>query len=218
MRDMGTEMTPIASEEPSRTTTPVRANTPDRNSSSRTPTPSRDAATPAVSASELESQVKTRREIMELSEQLGKTNIAAWASKAVRVREDDNQIPDQLSKIKLESRAADWEETQKSKYLDRYYNLILFLMDLHLNIFIHSNFLLEILIKCRFQRNEARIQDWENHQKTKIESEMQKIEVLYSSWCIFLILKSYKKCRGRTKEFVYIIFLYSLVIPFCRLI
>jgi hypothetical protein len=144
MRDMGTEMTPIASEEPSRTTTPVRANTPDRNSSSRTPTPPRDAATPAVSASDLESQVKTRREIMELSEQLGKTNIAAWASKAAR--KCDNQTPDQLSKIELETQAADWEETQKSKYLDGYYNLIiiLFLMDLHLNTFVHCHLQSEI--------------------------------------------------------------------------
>lgn len=127
MRDMGTEMTPIASEEPSRTATPVRANTPDRKStSSRTQTPSRNPTTQAGAASEVESQVKTRIEIMELSEQLGKTNIAAWASRGAM--EDDNRTPDQSSKIDLETRAAVWEEAEKSKYLARYYNLILLFM------------------------------------------------------------------------------------------
>ncbi|KAJ3689676.1 hypothetical protein LUZ61_018840 [Rhynchospora tenuis] len=143
MRDMGTEMTPIPSQEPSRTTTPARATTPTgKSASSRTLSPSRHPAARADDGPELELQVKTKREIMELSEQLGKPNIAAWAAKELT-----NQMPDQSSKTDLESRAADWEEAEKSKYL------------------------------TRFKRGEARIQAWENHQKAKIEAEMQKIEV-----------------------------------------
>lgn len=141
MRDIGTEMTPIASQEPSRTATPLRVNTPTGNStSSRTPSPSGNPATLAGAVLE-ESQVKTRREIMKLSEQLGKTNIAAWASREAR---EDNRTPDQLSKIDSETRAVDWEEAEKSKNLARYRNLILFLMDLHFNIFVHCFIELEI--------------------------------------------------------------------------
>ncbi|KAG0493729.1 hypothetical protein HPP92_004723 [Vanilla planifolia] len=92
MRDMGTEMTPIASQDPSRTGTPVGATTP-----ARTPTPSRPStptrAAPSMSPiesaipcgdnelSEKELKIRTKREIMVLGTQLGKMNIAAWASK-----------------------------------------------------------------------------------------------------------------------------------------
>ncbi|XP_078155487.1 uncharacterized protein LOC144551409 isoform X2 [Carex rostrata] len=118
MRDIGTEMTPIASQEPSRTATPLRVNTPTGNStSSRTPSPSGNPATPAGAVLDVESQVKTRREIMKLSEQLGKTNIAAWASREAR---EDNRTPDQSSKIDSETRAVDWEEAEKSKNLARF--------------------------------------------------------------------------------------------------
>jgi hypothetical protein len=73
MRDMGTEMTPIASQEPSRTGTPVRATSPD---CSRPTTPRRTLGVNAAGAvinrgecsnaelSEQELQLKTRREIM----------------------------------------------------------------------------------------------------------------------------------------------------------
>ncbi|KAK3151969.1 hypothetical protein QOZ80_2BG0152730 [Eleusine coracana subsp. coracana] len=103
MRDMGTEMTPIASQEPSRTGTP-----------------------------------------------LGKTNIAAWASKK---EEKDASLllktlpMDQSTQNLTEIRAAAWEEAEKAKYL------------------------------ARFKREEIKIQAWEDHQKAKIEAEMRKIEV-----------------------------------------
>ena len=89
MRDMGTEMTPIASQEPSRTGTPVGATTPIRspnNSSPSTPSRAAPASSPIDQTtnkklSEKELQMKTRREIIVLGMQLGKMNIAAWASK-----------------------------------------------------------------------------------------------------------------------------------------
>ncbi|CAB4265337.1 unnamed protein product [Prunus armeniaca] len=158
MRDMGTEMTPIASQEPSRTGTPVGATTPIRSpTNSRPSTPGR--AAPASSLidqeankelSEKELQMKTRREIMALGTQLGKMNIAAWASK-----EEDKDastslrtVPaEQPGKNVIETRAAAWEEAEKAKYI------------------------------ARFKREELKIQAWENHQKAKTEAEMRKIEV-----------------------------------------
>jgi hypothetical protein len=130
MRDMGTEMTPIASQEPSRTGTPVRATSPN---CSRPTTPRRTLGPNAIGTvishgecsnaelSEQELQTKTRREIMLLGTQLGKTNIAAWASK----KEKDASLSlktvpmDQSTQNITEVRATAWEEAEKAKYLAR---------------------------------------------------------------------------------------------------
>ncbi|XP_050210769.1 uncharacterized protein LOC126661056 [Mercurialis annua] len=164
MRDMGTEMTPIASQEPSRNGTPVRATTPIRSPSSSRPSsperaalassptnPSNDRRNSNKVLSEKELQLKTRKEIIALGTQLGKMNIAAWASK----EEEDNDASTSLKTIRAEqptksvidTRAAAWEEAEKAKYL------------------------------ARFKREEMKIQVWENHQKAKTEAEMRKIEV-----------------------------------------
>ncbi|XVF85514.1 hypothetical protein PTKIN_Ptkin17bG0123500 [Pterospermum kingtungense] len=162
MRDMGTEMTPIASQEPSRTGTPVRSTTPIRSPNSSSPsTPSRAVPAPAnprnghldlnMELSEKELQMKTRREIMVLGAQLGKTNIAAWASKEEEDKDASTSLktltPEQTAKSVTETRAAAWEEAEKAKYM------------------------------ARFKREEMKIQAWENHQKAKTEAEMRKIEV-----------------------------------------
>ncbi|KAH7516681.1 hypothetical protein FEM48_Zijuj10G0160900 [Ziziphus jujuba var. spinosa] len=164
MRDMGTEMTPIASQEPSRTGTPVRATTPIRSpNGSRPSTPGRtapessradpttDNLNPNNQLSEKELQVKTRREIMALGTQLGKMNIAAWASKEEEDKDASaslkNVAAEQQAKSVIETRAAAWEEAEKAKYM------------------------------ARFKREEMKIQAWENHQKAKTEAEMRKIEV-----------------------------------------
>uniref|UniRef100_A0A0A9D4Y8 Remorin C-terminal domain-containing protein n=1 Tax=Arundo donax TaxID=35708 RepID=A0A0A9D4Y8_ARUDO len=160
MRDMGTEMTPIASQEPSRTGTPVRATSPN---CSQPTTPRRMLGPNAIGAvishgecsnaelSEQELQTKTRREIMLLGTQLGKTNIAAWASKKEEEKDASlslKTVPmDQSTQNITEIRAAAWEEAEKAKYL------------------------------ARFKREEIKIQAWEDHQKAKIEAEMRKIEV-----------------------------------------
>ncbi|GJM90014.1 hypothetical protein PR202_ga06251 [Eleusine coracana subsp. coracana] len=160
MRDMGTEMTPIASQEPSRTGTPVRATSPN---CSRPTTPRRTLGPNAIGSvishgecsnaelSEQELQTKTRREIMLLGTQLGKTNIAAWASKKEEEKDASLSLKtlpmDQSTQNLTEIRAAAWEEAEKAKYL------------------------------ARFKREEIKIQAWEDHQKAKIEAEMRKIEV-----------------------------------------
>ncbi|KAK7368572.1 hypothetical protein VNO80_10599 [Phaseolus coccineus] len=163
MRDMGTEMTPIASQEPSRTGTPVRATTPMRSpNSSRPSTPPRSSPASTLTdlhsdnlnlnnneLSEKELQMKTRREIMVLGTQLGKMNIAAWASKEEEDKDASTSLKTkaELPKSVVEARAAAWEEAEKAKYM------------------------------ARFRREEMKIQAWENHQKAKTEAKMKKIEV-----------------------------------------
>ncbi|KAJ7954444.1 Remorin [Quillaja saponaria] len=165
MRDMGTEMTPIASQEPSRTGTPVRATTPIRSPiSSRSSTPGRaaPASTPTDQTngsldfnnnelSDKELQMKTRREIMVLGTQLGKMNIAAWATKEEEDKDASTSLKTiaagQPAKNIIETRASAWEEAEKAKYI------------------------------ARFKREEMKIQAWENHQKAKSEAEMRKNEV-----------------------------------------
>ncbi|KAL5983156.1 hypothetical protein ACLOJK_017238 [Asimina triloba] len=136
MRDMGTEMTPIASQEPSRNGTPVRATTPTRSpNSSRPSTPVRAAPTSVASVasvncqedpgikelSEKELQMKTRREIMVLGTQLGKMNIAAWASKEEEDTDASTSLKNvsakQPAKSVIETRAVAWEEAEKAKYM-----------------------------------------------------------------------------------------------------
>ncbi|CAN6290876.1 unnamed protein product [Urochloa humidicola] len=151
MRDMGTEMTPIASQEPSRTGTPIVASSP---TSSRTPTPQRttefsisniDSNKKEMSEEEL--QMNTRQEIMDLGQMLGKTTVAAWASKEEKAAAHfKSATTNKVVDIDREARATDWQEAEKAKYL------------------------------ARFEREEVKIQVWESHQKAKIEAEMKRVE------------------------------------------
>ncbi|KAM0942187.1 putative remorin [Dioscorea sansibarensis] len=155
MRDMGTEMTPIASQEPSRTGTPIRSTTPALSpNSSRLSSPLRSVSneeTDRKESSEREVQMKIREEIKVLGTQLGKKNIAAWADreqeeKARSTSFKKNVINEQPQQSVAEIRATAWEEAEKAKYL------------------------------ARFKREEIRIQAWEDHQKAQIDTEMKKIE------------------------------------------
>lgn len=132
MRDMGTEMTPTASQKASRTGTPNRSSTPVWSpNSSRPLSPARIA--PASRASESaehlgdpdknelsgkDLKMKTRREIRVLGEQLGKMSIAAWASKEEEC--DETVSVGHPSKSLNEARAAAWEDAEKAKYLARF--------------------------------------------------------------------------------------------------
>ncbi|KAK7319101.1 hypothetical protein RJT34_03814 [Clitoria ternatea] len=168
MRDMGTEMTPVPSQEPSRTATPGGSATPLRSPTSSMPsTPRRGGPAPTPSdnttdqdsqfpvengrkhLSEEEMKIKTRREIAALGVQLGKMNIAAWASKDEQESKKsslcDTNVQEQ-ERIEFEKRAALWEEAEKSKHT------------------------------ARFKREEIKIQAWESQQKAKLEAEMRRIE------------------------------------------
>ncbi|XP_073114852.1 uncharacterized protein [Elaeis guineensis] len=164
MRDVGTEMTPIPSQEPSRTGTPIGATTPTCSPLSSIPsTPKRAAPTSSETTvdehnqkkvgkkelSERELKLKTRREIAALGIQLGKMNIASWASKDDAKQGSPSLKTldvDQLVKTEYETRAAAWEESQKSKHMARY------------------------------RRKEVKIQEWESYQKAKFEAKMRKVE------------------------------------------
>ncbi|KAK9714359.1 hypothetical protein RND81_06G088300 [Saponaria officinalis] len=167
MRDMGTEMTPATSQEPSRTATPVGAVTPLRTPTSSIPSTPRsgDPGTTIVvcaaesntqqltekcnkDLSEQEMKLKTRREIVALGVQLGKMNIAAWASKDDKEKGSlHNGTPvKELEHMEYENRAAAWEEAEKSKHAAWY------------------------------KREEIKIQAWESQQKAKLEEELRRIE------------------------------------------
>uniref|UniRef100_A0A453JMK4 Remorin C-terminal domain-containing protein n=1 Tax=Aegilops tauschii subsp. strangulata TaxID=200361 RepID=A0A453JMK4_AEGTS len=108
MRDVGTEMTPIASQEQSRSGTPAGAATPSLSPLCSVP------ASP--SASERELQIRTRREIAALGLQLGKMSIASWASKEDRIRTSPEKSAgeeDEAKKEEFEARAAAWAESKK---------------------------------------------------------------------------------------------------------
>lgn len=72
--------------------------------------------------SEQELKQKTRREIVALGVQLGKMNIAAWASKDVKDKNasDKASCIDEIEQIEFAKRAAAWEEAEKSKHNARY--------------------------------------------------------------------------------------------------
>lgn len=141
MRDMGTEMTPMTSQEPSRTATPVSSTSPLRSSTSSMPSSPRigvPAPTPLDSATdedlqfkvesqkkltEEEMKLKTRREIAALGMQLGKMNIAAWASKDEEENErspGESATVEERERIEFEKRSALWEEAEKSKHTARF--------------------------------------------------------------------------------------------------
>lgn len=167
MRDMGTEMTPVTSLEPSRTATPVDATTPLRSPTSSIPsTPQRRAPAPTttdhcsnddtqhatgngkIELTEQELKLKTRREIEALGVQLGKMNIAAWASKNDQQKHASSLETTEMENEQIEfvKRAAAWEEAEQSKHTARY------------------------------KREEIKIQAWESQRKVKLEAEMQRIE------------------------------------------
>lgn len=109
LRDMGTEMTPIASKEPSRTPTPRRACTPVALSpmASRSSTPVRRrqevpvGVTTAIVAGTLTEQVAAADEVASLGEE---------RPVAGHVRSVNS----------LESRAAAWDEAERAKFMARY--------------------------------------------------------------------------------------------------
>ncbi|KAJ9691086.1 hypothetical protein PVL29_013318 [Vitis rotundifolia] len=192
MRDMGTEMTPIPSQEPSRTATPVGATTPLRSPTSSLPSTPRRAGAPAPTPaehmtddesqdyrnrelSEEELKLKTRKEIVALGVQLGKMNIAAWASKDEREKSaqlGETHDPDH-ERIEFERRAAAWEEAEKSKHAARY------------------------------KREEIKIQAWESQQKVKLEAEMRRIEAQVEQMRAHAQAKMVKKiamARQRSEE------------------
>ncbi|XP_010531330.1 PREDICTED: uncharacterized protein LOC104807651 isoform X2 [Tarenaya hassleriana] len=96
VRDMGTEMTPIGSKEPSRTATPVRNTTPAARSPVSSPT--RVGETVPEMVTETKSQVNK--------------------SSGEDISNGDNKVGKTMKA--LEARAMAWDEAERAKYMARY--------------------------------------------------------------------------------------------------
>ncbi|KAL4587016.1 hypothetical protein LXL04_011665 [Taraxacum kok-saghyz] len=104
VRDMGTEMTPVVSQEPSRSATPVRATTPARRSPVR---PSTNDAPVVAPVPKVDTGATTR---------FGRENEEAIGENIV-----ENRNPRQESKMNpLETRAMAWDEAERAKYMARF--------------------------------------------------------------------------------------------------
>lgn len=109
VRDMGTEMTPVASQGPSRAATPIGATTPALRSpiSSRSSTPERSCPTEGYQASAMNLDRKNEFLTLGKGERDDLTNPAAQP-----------RIPDSL-----ESRAMAWDEAERAKDMARWVQL-----------------------------------------------------------------------------------------------
>ncbi|WOL14350.1 hypothetical protein Cni_G23130 [Canna indica] len=153
LRDTGTEMTPIASKEPSRTGTPLRATTPVLKSpiSSRSSTPGRCRQ----GAQQHESYQAGMRNVERGNEVVpyGRSSGSGWPPRGEAEIDGGSNLSEingseQHRKTNsLDSRATAWDEAERAKYMARY------------------------------KREEMKIQAWENHEKRKAEMEMRRMEV-----------------------------------------
>ncbi|XP_014507316.1 uncharacterized protein LOC106767020 [Vigna radiata var. radiata] len=100
-RDMGTEMTPIASQEPSRTGTPIRATTPATRS-------------PIHSGTSTPMRAQNGLQVVE-----GDRNTARHCAEGST--SPCKRVEDQARKLgPLESRAMAWDEAERAKYMARF--------------------------------------------------------------------------------------------------
>uniref|UniRef100_A0ACD5X623 Uncharacterized protein n=1 Tax=Avena sativa TaxID=4498 RepID=A0ACD5X623_AVESA len=113
LRDMGTEMTPIASKEPSRAATPLRATTPV----SRSPVPSRSSTPGRRRQDEL--PVGVPAGVVRTAEQAAASNAVSGGGGEA---ESDGGVDARVSRANntLESRAAAWDEAERAKFTARY--------------------------------------------------------------------------------------------------
>ncbi|KAL8052718.1 hypothetical protein ABFX02_05G023900 [Erythranthe guttata] len=114
LRDMGTEMTPIGSQEPSRSATPVRAISPSRtpvSSGPSTPVMTTTCRNPAVVASDL---------IENNGAQLNAINDQGTSRGANSIVDQPKGLDCSTEMNPLEKRAAAWDEAERAKYMARY--------------------------------------------------------------------------------------------------
>ncbi|CAA3024201.1 Remorin family [Olea europaea subsp. europaea] len=150
VRDIGTEMTPIASQEPSRTATPIRVTTPISKSpicsGPSTPVRSQNGLLALESGQTVTVPTETRDEGSRGNGTNRQCSRDGEAPNANNV--SASRTTDQSRKLNpLETRATAWEEAERAKNMARY------------------------------KRDEVKIQAWENHQKRKAEMGMRRMEV-----------------------------------------
>ncbi|CAM9002813.1 unnamed protein product [Rhodiola kirilowii] len=116
VRDMGTEMTPIASQEPSRTGTPIRATTPVARSpmSSGSSTPARASPVGPTTEEGIGANVAAGRGTA--SSRLPVRNVDECGACDV----SDSRGSEPAMPSPLENRAIAWDEAERAKYMARY--------------------------------------------------------------------------------------------------
>ncbi|KAJ8547693.1 hypothetical protein K7X08_011279 [Anisodus acutangulus] len=116
VRDMGTEMTPIASQEPSRTATPIRATTP----AARSPISS-GSSTPIRSQNGLVHTVENGQIVATIGENRGNARIVRDVEETIDNELAAKKEKDHVKKLNpLETRAMAWDEAERAKYMARY--------------------------------------------------------------------------------------------------
>lgn len=103
VRDMGTEMTPIGSQEPSRTATPVRATTPV----------GRSPVTSPVRASRRGETVRMATEVATVTET---RSVASNNNENIGLGDNSNT----KAMNAMEARAMAWDEAERAKFMARY--------------------------------------------------------------------------------------------------
>ncbi|KAH9315428.1 hypothetical protein KI387_024055 [Taxus chinensis] len=151
-RDMATQITPLGSSRISRSTTPLKTNSPARHNSPARKSDSGSHSTLDV----LELQALAKMDIGDsLNESKvrnpGKSVISTWSNRKNEEEESSKGLKyfnavGEWKKNIMEAKAAAWEEEERLKSL------------------------------ARFTREAEKITAWENHQKTKAEAELKKLE------------------------------------------
>lgn len=111
VRDMGTEMTPIGSQEPSRTATPIRATTPV-------------ARSPISSGSS--TPVRCQHGYQTTENRGGVSPVPTNTDQAVKITHQKNNCDQAANLNPLETRAVAWDEAERAKYMARSFLLISF--------------------------------------------------------------------------------------------
>ncbi|XP_057543009.1 uncharacterized protein LOC130821321 [Amaranthus tricolor] len=110
VRDMGTEMTPIASQEPSRTATPIRATTPATRS-------------PIASGASTPMRCQHESYHSPLGKQNGSTRVSIGEEEEAHNGHkmmESNDLALATKTSPLENRALAWDEAERAKYMARY--------------------------------------------------------------------------------------------------
>ncbi|KAH9305652.1 hypothetical protein KI387_010056 [Taxus chinensis] len=175
-RDMGTEMTPLASSRTSRCHTPVKNASPVRHNTPSSHSGLVNAA--GIDIGELEKCHFAKLELQGLPSGIQFTSVDKSVSNWSSREEEEEEVSKSLRHFDmgdckrsiLEARATAWEEIERSKAYTRY------------------------------QREEARIEAWVNLQSAKAESESRKLEVKIEKMRSNLEEKLMKKMTGAHKR------------------
>ncbi|KAH7439911.1 hypothetical protein KP509_04G081600 [Ceratopteris richardii] len=175
MRDMGTEMTPITSQEPSRTGTPIQCTTPSMRSpvSSGSSTPKRGTT---ISSPVRFAKVQYQNPVNDPSTP-DKDGTLLEPSRDVHTTAGKKSVTDttRVHDGKSDADALEYKDLDGDP--PRLLKRSLDLEEVKRNVLETRAAAWEEAERARYEREEAKIQAWEKHEKAKAEAEMRRIEV-----------------------------------------